>query len=72
MANILSGQIFLSGFLNGRPILLLIYINNLSDNVSSNPKHFVDGTSLFSVVHDINQSEITLNDYFQKESSWSF
>ena len=71
MPSILSGQIFLSGFLNGRP-LLLIYINNLSDKVSSNSKHSVDGTSLFSVVHDINQSEITLNDYFQKESSWSF
>ena len=38
------------------PLLFLIYLNNLSDNLSSNPKLFADDTSLFSVVYDINQS----------------
>ena len=36
-------------------LIFLIYVNELSDNLSSNPKLFADDTSLFSVVHDINQ-----------------
>ena len=38
-----------------RPLLFLIYINDLSDILNSNPKLFADNTLLFSVVHDINQ-----------------
>ena len=34
------------------PLFFLIYINNLSDDLSSSPKLFADDTSLFSVVHD--------------------
>ena len=40
----------------------LIYISDLSDNF----------TSLFSVVHDINQSLIGLNDDLEKINSWAF
>ena len=54
------------------PLLFLIYINDLSDNLSLNPKLFADDTSLFSVVHDINQSGINLNDDLEKISNWSF
>ena len=46
--------------------LFLIYIKDLSDNLSSNPKLFADDTSLFSAVHDINQSGINLNDDLEK------
>ena len=53
-------------------LLFLIYINNLPDNLSSNPKLFADDTSLFSVVHDINQSRINLNDDLEKVSNWTF
>ena len=42
------------------PLLLLIYINDLSDGLSSNAKLVADDTSLFSVVHDINVSAIEL------------
>ena len=33
------------------PLLFLICINDLPDNLSSNSKLFADDTSLFSVVH---------------------
>ena len=55
-----------------RPLLFLIYINNLPDDLSSNPKLFSDYTSLFLVVHDINQSGINLNDDLEKVSNWAF
>ena len=54
------------------PLLLLIYINDLSNNLSSNPKLFADDTLLFSTVHDINQYGINLNDDLEKISSWAF
>ena len=34
-------------------LLFLIYIDDLTDNLSTNAKLFVDDTSLFFVVHDI-------------------
>ena len=34
------------------PLLFLVYINDLSTGLSSNPRLFADDTSLFSVVHD--------------------
>ena len=53
------------------PILFLIYINGLSGNLDSNPELFADDTSLFLVVHDINQSRINLNDDLEKISNWA-
>ena len=44
------------------PLLFLTYINDLSDNLTSNAKLFADDTSLFSVVHDVNTSAKELND----------
>ena len=52
------------------PLLFLIYVNDLSNNLSSKRNLFADNTSLFSVAHDINQSGINLNDDFEKISNW--
>ena len=38
------------------PLLFLIYINNLSDGLTTNARLFADGVSLFSVVDSINVS----------------
>ena len=50
-----------------RPLFFLIYINDLSDNLNSNPKLFADDTSLFSFVQNIN-STTDLNSYLSKIS----
>ena len=54
------------------PLLFLIYINDLSDNLTSNAKLFADDTSLFSVVHDVNTSAKELNDDLKKVNDWAF
>ena len=46
------------------PILFLIYVNDLSGNLASNPKLFACGTSLLSVVKNIIVSNIDLNKDF--------
>ena len=43
------------------PLLFLIYINDLSDNLASKPKLFADNTSLFCVVKNVDASNIDLN-----------
>ena len=50
----------------------MIYINDLSDDLSSNPKLFADDTSLFSVVHDKNTSAKELNNDLRKISNWAY
>ena len=45
------------------PLLVLIYRNDLSDNLTSNAKLFADDTSVFSVVYDVNTSAKELNDW---------
>ena len=54
------------------PLLFLIYINDLADDLSSNVKLFADSTSLFSVVHDVNASARELNDDLKKINKWAF
>ena len=53
-------------------LLLLIYINDLSDNLASNPKLFADNTSLFFVVKNVNASNIDLNNDLEKIGEWGF
>ena len=43
------------------PLPFLIYINNLSENLISNPRPFADDTSLFSVIFDRDLSAKNLN-----------
>ena len=53
-------------------LFFLIFINDLSDKLVSNPKLFADYTSLFSVVQDITLSAKNLNDDLKKINKWAF
>ena len=54
------------------PLLFLIYVYDLSDNLTSNPKLFADDTLLFSVVKNVNASNIDLNNDLKKIGEWAF
>ena len=54
------------------PLLFFIYINDLSDDLSTNAKLFSGDTSLFSAVRDINTSAAHLNNDLRKISNWAF
>ena len=54
------------------PLLFLVYINTLCNDLKSNPKLFADDTSLFSVIHDVNSSQIDLNEDLDKINNWAY
>ena len=57
--------------------MLLIYINDITEGLSSNAKLFADDTSLFSVIHDIQTSannlikDLNLNKDLERISNWA-
>ena len=53
------------------PLLFLIYINDLPENLNSLIKLFADDTSLFSMVHDPTLSTKILNDDLSRISEWA-
>ena len=64
-----------SGVLQGSvlgPLLLLIYIKDLSDRITSMCKFFADDTSLFSKVLDVNKSIVELNADLEKINQWAY
>ena len=54
------------------PLLFLIYINDLSDNISSNVKLFADDVSLFTRVRDINTTHEQLVNDLNVISAWAY
>ena len=54
------------------PLLFLIYINDLPDNLESLAKLFADDTSLFSTVRDPAKCAKVLNNDLLKVSNWAF
>ena len=54
------------------PLLFLIYISNLSGDLSFKGKLFADDASPFSVTHDVTSSANELNNNLKKISDWAF
>ena len=54
------------------PLLFFIYINDLSDDLSTTAKLFADDTSLFSIVQNAITSASHLNHDLSKISNWTF
>ena len=62
---VLQGSIF-------GPLFFLIYVNDLSKDISSTAKLFVNDTSIFFVVDDANISVVQLNNDLFKISKWAY
>ena len=54
------------------PLLFLIYINDLPDELKSNAKLFADDTSLFAIVNDKNESANIHNSDLKLISKWAY
>ena len=54
------------------PVLLLIYINDLSDNLQYNPQLFADDTSLFSTIKVPKRTANKLNNDLKEINKWVF
>ena len=66
MVNFLRGQMLSFSGIYFRTFLFLIYINDLTNDLSSSAKLFADDTSLFSVVFNVDTSAKELNDDLAK------
>ena len=53
------------------PLLFLIYVNDLSEGLTTNARLSVDNVSLFSVVDNINLSATNLNSELSKINAWA-
>ena len=77
---LLNGQCSSWGFINAGvpqgsilgPLLFLIYINNLTENLQSNPKLFADNTSLFTLINDPNATAKQVCEDLDKIKEWAF
>ena len=54
------------------PLLFLIYINDLTEGLTTNVKLFWDDTPLFSVVHDTQTSVNDINKDLKIMNNWAF
>ena len=54
------------------PVLFLIYINDLTDGITSICNIFADDTFLFSKILDVNEPIKKLNFDLEKVSEWTF
>ena len=53
-------------------LLFLIYVNDLPNDLKSKCKKFADGTSLFSLVHDVSTSVSYIINDLKLISNWAF
>ena len=54
------------------PLLFLVYINDLTDNITSDKRVFADDSSLFTCIKGINQTHEKLVQDLQTVSMWAY
>ena len=54
------------------PLLVLIFINDITEGIQSNIKIFADDTSIFSVMKDRISASVTLNEDLYLISKWAY
>ena len=54
------------------PLLFLVYINDLTDNISSQMRLFADDSSLFTPVKGVNETNVKLNQDLQTITNWAY
>ena len=54
------------------PLLFLIYINDLTDNIASDMRLFADDSSLYTIVKDVQQSHRQLNKDLDTINKWAY
>ena len=54
------------------PLLFLVYINDLADNISSDMRLFADDSSLFTSVKDVTQTHDKLVKDLQTITMWAY
>ena len=55
-----------------RPLFFLVYINDLTEGLTTHAKLFADDTSLFSVVHGSIASSVSVTNNLLKISQWAY
>ena len=77
---LLNGQCLSWSFINAGvpqgsvlgPLLFMISINDLTENLQSNPKFFADDTSLFTIINNPNTTAKQLCEDLDKITEWAF
>ena len=54
------------------PLLFLVYINDLTDNIASDIRLFADDSSLYTIVKDVQQSHRQLNKDLDTINKWAY
>ena len=53
------------------PLLFLVYINDITENLETNPLLYADDTSLFDIVESPKITSVKLNNDLSKISDWA-
>ena len=66
------GVVLNLGSLSSRALTFLVYINDLTDNISSEMRLFADDSSLFTRVNGVDQTHAKLVQDLETVTNWAY